>query len=190
MPVTLLQPQRFGDDRGWFSETFSARRLAEQAIDAHFLQDNQSFSAMRGVLRGIHFQMPPHAQDKLVSCLRGAIWDVAVDLRKASPTFGRWVSAILSDRNGHQLFVPAGFGHGFVTLTDETQVFYKVSDYYAPQCEGGVIWDDPQLAIPWPLPETGPILSDKDKVLPNLDSFESPFIYGGRPLRPLEGAEQ
>lgn len=188
MPVTLLQPQRFGDDRGWFSETFSARRLDGQDIGVRFCQDNQSFSAARGVLRGLHFQTPPHAQDKLVSCLRGAIWDVAVDLRRDSPTYGRWVSAELSGDNGHQLFVPAGFGHGFVTLTEDTQVFYKVSDYYAPECESGIIWNDLELAIPWPLPESGPFLSAKDKELPSLRSFESPFPYDGIPLRPLKGA--
>jgi dTDP-4-dehydrorhamnose 3,5-epimerase len=139
-----------------------------------------------GVLRGLHFQRPPHAQAKLVRCIRGAIWDVAVDIRKGSPTFGRFAAAELSAENGWQLFVPAGFAHGFLTLQPDTEVEYKVSDFYAPECDGGLIWNDPDLALPWPLMDGAPILSNKDHKLPGLSEFENPFDYDGIPLAPLD----
>lgn len=183
--VTLIKTQRFGDDRGWFSETYSAQKLAALGIGLAFVQDNQSYSAYTGTIRGIHFQRPPHAQAKLVRCTRGSIIDYAVDLRRGSPTYGQWVSAILSAANGDQLYVPVGFGHAFVTLEPDTEVAYKVSDVYAPECDGGVIWSDPTIAIDWPLPETGAVLSGKDKLLPSLAEFDSPFDYDGAPLAAL-----
>jgi dTDP-4-dehydrorhamnose 3,5-epimerase len=136
-----------------------------------------------GTLRGIHFQTPPHAQAKLVRCLKGRIWDVAVDLRAGSPSYGRWVAAELSAAGGEQLYIPAGFGHGFLTLEPETEVAYKVDAFYAPECDGGIAWDDPDLAIPWPLCGAAPELSDKDARLSPLKDFVSPFAYDGRPLQ-------
>ncbi|WP_156678071.1 dTDP-4-dehydrorhamnose 3,5-epimerase [Sphingomonas profundi] len=185
MPVQLIRPKRFADDRGWFSETYHQRRLAEQGIDTVFCQDNHSLSRPVGTLRGLHFQAPPHAQAKLVRCVRGSIWDVAVDVRNGSPTFGQWVAATLSADNGDQLFMPAGFAHGFVTLEPDSEVIYKVDDYYAPDCDGGIAWDDPDIALPWPAPADGPVLSDKDRRLPRLAQWTSPFAYDGRPLQPL-----
>ena len=186
MPVKLVRPRRFGDERGWFSETYSVTRAAALGIDCTFVQDNHSMSRDVGVLRGLHWQAPPQGQDKLVRCVRGAIWDVAVDARRGSPTFGKWVAAELTAANGHQLFVPVGFAHGFVTLAPDTEVEYKVSGLYAPECEGGVIWNDSLLAIPWPLPPGGPILSPKDEILPTFSEATSPFDYDGYPLEPIE----
>ena len=185
-PVRLLTPRRFGDARGWFSETYTEGWAAAHGIDVHFVQDNHSYSADAGTLRGLHFQAPPHGQAKLVRCVRGAIADYAVDVRRDSPTWGQWVAAELSADNGRQLFVPVGFAHAFITLTPDVEVIYKVSDVYAPQCDGGVAWDDPDIGIDWPLPPTGPVLSDKDRKLPRLKDFDSPFEYDGRPLLPLE----
>lgn len=185
LPVTLITPKRFGDDRGWFSETWHRQRLADQGIATDFVQDNHSLSRPVGTLRGLHFQTPPHAQAKLVRCVAGAIWDVAVDVRAGSPTYGRWVAATLSAENGQQLFIPAGFAHGFVTLEPDSEVIYKVDDYYAPDCDGGIAWDDPDIALPWPLPEGGPVLSPKDRALPRLADWTSPFAYDGAPLAPL-----
>ena len=182
--VRLIKTRRFGDGRGWFSETWSAAKFAVQGIDVSFVQDNQSYSAFVGTIRGIHFQRPPHAQVKLVRCVRGRIMDYAVDLRKGSPTFGRHVSAELSAINGDQLLVPVGYGHAFVTLEPDSEVAYKVSDVYAPDCDGGIVWNDPNIGISWPLPGTGPVLSDKDAVLPTLAEFDSPFGYDGLPLDP------
>ena len=186
MPVTLIRPRRFGDERGWFMETYARERYAALGIDCGFVQDNHSMSRDTGTLRGLHWQAPPHGQAKLVRCVRGAIWDVAVDARRGSPTFGQWVAAELSADNGHQLFVPVGFAHGFVTLQPDTEVEYKVSGLYAPQAEGGVIWNDPGLALPWPLDGREPTLSAKDVVLPLLNEADSPFDYDGRPLEPID----
>ncbi len=186
MPVKLIQSRRFGDERGWFSETYNQDRYAAAGIDCVFVQDNHSMSRDVGVLRGLHWQAPPNAQAKLVRCVRGRIWDVAVDARRGSPTFGRWVAAELSSDNGHQLFVPVGFAHGFVTLEPNSEVEYKVSAPYAPESEGGVLWSDPALALLWPLPPGGPILSPKDEVLPLLSPEASPFDYDGHPLKPLD----
>lgn len=185
VPVILITPKRFGDDRGWFSETWHRGRLADQGVAADFCQDNHSLSRPAGTLRGLHFQTPPHAQAKLVRCIAGSIWDVAVDVRADSPTYGRWVAATLSAANGDQLFIPAGFAHGFVTLEPDTEVVYKVDDYYAPECDGGIAWDDPDIALPWPLAQGGPVLSDKDRALPRLADWRSPFAYDGVPLAPL-----
>lgn len=160
--------------------------MAGLEIDIEFVQDNHSFSAWRGTLRGIHFQTPPHVQAKLVRCIAGAIWDIAVDLRAGSPTYGRWVAAELTASGGEQLYIPGGFGHAFLTLTDNVEVAYKASGYYAPECDGGVVWDDPDLAIDWPISNLEPILSDKDQALPRLKDFVSPFAYDGAPLAPLD----
>jgi dTDP-4-dehydrorhamnose 3,5-epimerase len=174
--VVVLTPKRFGDSRGWFCETFSARALAAAGLPAGFVQDNQSFSGPQGTLRGLHFQRPPHAQDKLVRCTRGAIRDVAVDIRRGSPTWGAWVAVELSAENGRQLLVPKGFLHGFVTLTPDAEVQYKCTDFYAPATEGAVRWDDPDLGIDWGL--TGPPqLSAKDALAPAFRDLDSPFVW-------------
>ena len=165
--VVLITPQRFGDPRGFFAETWSASRLEGIGIPGPFVQDNQSFSAATGTLRGLHCQLAPHAQGKLVRVLRGSIWDVAVDARVGSPSFGRFAAATLSAENFAQLWVPPGFLHGFVTLEPDTEVFYKVTAPYDRASERGVIWNDATLALPWPVPPTGPVLSDKDRVLPH-----------------------
>lgn len=183
--VKLIRTKRFGDDRGWFSETYSEAKLTGLGITDRFVQDNQSFSKFAGTIRGIHFQRPPHAQAKLVRCVRGRILDYAVDLRRGSPTYGRHVAAELSAENGDQLYVPVGFGHAFVTLEPDVEVAYKVSDVYAPDCDGGVLWSDAAIGIAWPLPPGGPTLSAKDAQLPTLAQFESPFDYDGAPLEPL-----
>jgi dTDP-4-dehydrorhamnose 3,5-epimerase len=185
MPVKLLSTRRFADERGWFTETYNEARWTALGVDCRFVQDNRSLSRAVGTIRGIHFQTPPHAQAKLVHCAAGAIVDYAVDLRRGSPTYGRHVSATLSADNGLQLFVPIGFGHGFVTLEPDSEVVYKTSDLYAPDHDGGLRWDCPDIAIAWPLPATGAILSDRDRGLPGLAAFESPFAYDGDPLQSL-----
>jgi len=178
---SLLSTRRFSDDRGWFSETFSQRFVIAAGIDLAFVQDNQSFSLAPGTIRGIHFQRPPHAQAKLVRCVRGSIIDYAVDLRHGSPTFGKVVSAKLTHENSLQMYIPIGYGHAFVTLEPNVEVAYKVSDIYSPDCDGGIAWDDPTIGIDWPLPPTGAVLSEKDKRHPTLDTFNSPFVYDGAP---------
>ncbi|HEY8615109.1 dTDP-4-dehydrorhamnose 3,5-epimerase [Phenylobacterium sp.] len=165
--LLLITPKRHGDARGWFAETWSRRAMAEAGVDADFVQDNQAFNARRGTVRGLHFQAAPHPQAKLVRVLKGAIFDVAVDVRPGSPTFGQWAGATLTAEGGEQLFVPRGFAHGYCTLVDDTELFYKVDGLYAPQTEGGVIWNDPDVGIAWPI-DGEPVLSDKDKVLPRL----------------------
>ncbi len=176
--VLILTPKRFGDDRGWFMETFNALRATEAGINLSFVQDNHSMSAKTGTLRGLHFQTPPHAQDKLVRCSKGAILDVAVDIRRGSPTYGKWVGVELSEANARQLLVPKGFLHGFVTRAENTEVQYKCTDVYAPECDGGIRWDDPDIGIDWGL--TGdPVLSAKDTTAPLLRDFNSPFIWEG-----------
>jgi dTDP-4-dehydrorhamnose 3,5-epimerase len=181
----LIVPRRFGDARGWFSESYSRRGLAELGIFAEFVQDNHSLSASKGTLRGLHFQSPPHAQAKLVRCIAGTIWDVAVDVRAGSPTYGKWVGAELTSEGGEQLYVPIGYAHGFLTLSENAEVAYKTSDYYAPECDGGIIWNDPSISVAWPIADLDPILSNKDQGLKQLKDFESPFQYDGIPLSPL-----
>ena len=173
--VLILTPRRFGDARGWFMETFSTARMAEAGLDLAWVQDNHSFSATKGTLRGLHFQSPPRAQDKLVRCSRGAILDVAVDIRAGSPTYGQHVAVELTPDNGRQLLVPKGFLHGFVTLMDDTEVQYKCTDLYAPEQDGAVRWDDPALGIDWGT--TAPILSDKDARAPLLSQIGTPFRW-------------
>ncbi len=166
--VMLVTPPKFGDARGFFSETYNAARFAEAGIGAGFVQDNQSLSRQRGVLRGLHCQIAPSVQGKLVRVLRGAIWDVAVDIRHGSPTYGHHAAAVLSAENWSQIWVPGGFLHGFCTLEPDTEVLYKVTAPYDRAAERGVIWNDPDLAVPWPLAAGEAVLSDKDLVLPRL----------------------
>ena len=163
--VVLFSPARFGDSRGFFSETWTARAMADAGIDLPFVQDNHSMSEARGVLRGLHCQLEPHVQGKLVRCVRGAIWDVAVDARRGSRFFGRHVAAELSAANWQQLWIPPGFLHGFVTLEPNSEVVYKTTGYYDRDSERGVMWNDPELALPWPVTDVQ--LSEKDKVLPS-----------------------
>lgn len=176
--VLLIMPGRFGDHRGFFSESYSRKSMAEAGVVIDFCQDNHSLSAQVGTIRGLHFQAPPHAQDKLVRCGKGALYDVAVDIRRGSPTYGRWVGYELSFENGRQLLVPSGFAHGFVTLQPDTEIIYKCSDYYAPETEGALIWNDPDIGITWPL-DGPPVLSGKDAVAPGLAGFDSPFTWMG-----------
>lgn len=166
--VLLITPKRHGDARGWFAETWSRRAFAEAGIDADFVQDNHAYSARKGTVRGLHFQTAPHPQAKLVRVLKGAILDVAVDIRPGSATFGRWVGAELTAAGGEQLFVPRGFAHGYVTRVDDTELAYKVDGLYAPQTEGGVLWNDPDLGVEWGVAAGDAVLSDKDRVLPRL----------------------
>ncbi|CAH2600977.1 dTDP-4-dehydrorhamnose 3,5-epimerase [Rhodovastum atsumiense] len=166
--VLLLTPPRYGDARGFFSETYNARRYAEAGIDQPFVQDNHSLSARRGVLRGLHCQVAPNVQGKLVRVIKGAIWDVAVDIRHGSPTYGQHVAAELSAENWSQLWIPGGFLHGFCTLTQDVEVIYKVTGDYDRAAERGVIWNDPDLAIPWPVAPEEVQLSEKDTQLPRL----------------------
>jgi dTDP-4-dehydrorhamnose 3,5-epimerase len=165
--ILLITPKRHGDARGWFAETWSRRAMAEAGVDADFVQDNQAFSGRKGTVRGLHFQTAPHPQAKLVRVLKGAIYDVAVDIRPGSPTYGRWVGAELTAEGGEQLFVPRGFAHGYCTLTDDTELFYKVDGLYAPQTEGGLLWNDPDLGIAWPIADDV-VLNDRDRALPRL----------------------
>jgi dTDP-4-dehydrorhamnose 3,5-epimerase len=166
--VILVTPPRFGDARGFFSETYSARRFADAGIAGPFVQDNQSLSARKGTVRGLHCQIAPSVQGKLVRCVKGAIWDVAVDIRHGSPTYGKHAAAVLSAENWSQLWVPGGFLHGFCTLEPDTEVIYKVTADYDRAAERGVIWNDPDLALPWPVAEGEAVLSDKDVLLPLL----------------------
>ena len=175
--LVYYSPRRHGDHRGFFAETYSRRKYFELGIDVEFVQDNHSLSRGVGTLRGLHFQAPPHAQAKLVRCGRGAIFDVAVDIRLGSPTYGKWKGYKLSAENGDQLYVPLGFAHGFVTLMPDSEIVYKCSDYYAPETEGAILWNDPDIGIDWPT-DANPILSEKDAVAPLLSELESPFIFG------------
>ncbi|WP_282078378.1 dTDP-4-dehydrorhamnose 3,5-epimerase [Epibacterium ulvae] len=174
--VVILTPQRFGDARGFFSESWNRQRMLDHGIDLEFVQDNHSMSSDVGTVRGLHFQAPPHAQDKLVRCGQGALLDVAVDIRKGSPTYGHWVGVELSAENGKQLLVPKGFLHGFMTRAPQTEIIYKCTDYYAPDCDGAVAWNS--CGIDWDF-EGAAILSDKDAAAPALADFDSPFVWEG-----------
>lgn len=176
--VVLLKPARFGDDRGFFSESWNRNTLAAQGIEIDFVQDNHSLSSQVGTVRGLHFQAPPFAQDKLVRCGRGSLFDVAVDIRKGSPTYGQWVGYELSAENGLQLLVPQGFLHGFVTRAPDTEIVYKCSNFYDQASDGAVRFDDPDIGIDWGLTGT-PILSEKDTAAPLLKDFDSPFVWEG-----------
>lgn len=170
--VFEIIPRKFGDDRGFFSETFKIDTLRDAGIDLNFVQDNHSYSAAKGVVRGLHYQLPPFAQDKLVRVIRGAILDVAVDIRKSSPNFGKWLALEVSAEKWNQILVPKGFAHGFITLTDDTEVIYKVTDYYTPEHDRSIRFDDPSIGINWPIPASGVQLSDKDKNAPLLANAE------------------
>jgi dTDP-4-dehydrorhamnose 3,5-epimerase len=175
--VKLIEPVIHRDSRGLFLETYNARVLAAAGVDATFVQDNHSLSVEKGVIRGLHFQTPPFAQGKLVRVTRGAILDVAVDIRTGSPTFGRHVTAILSAENWHQLWIPRGFAHGFCTLETNTEVVYKVTDFYAPRNDRGIAWNDPAIGIQWPIDPERAVLSDKDRKHPGLASADAVFAY-------------
>lgn len=166
--VLVFRPKKYADDRGFFSETFNQRALETLRIAASFVQDNHSLSALKGTVRGLHFQLAPMAQDKLVRVVKGAVWDVAVDLRKDSPTYKKHVAVVLSQIEWNQLYIPVGFAHGFCTLEPDTEVIYKVTNYYAPEHERAIRWNDPELAIPWPVTEKQAFLSAKDRKNPLL----------------------
>ncbi len=173
--VVIITPKRFGDDRGYFSEVWNKTALAEHGIDIDFVQDNHSLSVPQGTVRGLHYQSPPHAQAKLVRCGAGVVWDVAVDVRSGSPTYGQWTGVELSAENGRQLFIPAGFLHGFSTLTPNAELLYKCSDRYAPECDGSVNWASQTLGIDWKIDPSKAHLSPKDANAVDFAAFETPF---------------
>jgi len=175
--VKIIRPKRFGDHRGFFSETYNKRVLAEAGIPLEFVQDNHSLSRATGTVRGLHFQIFPYAQCKLTRIVRGAVLDVVVDLRSGSPTFGKHVRLVISAEDWSQIFVPVGFAHGFCTLEPDTEVIYKVTNYYAPKYERGVIWNDPDLSIAWPVSEAEATLSDRDQALPRFSELQETFPY-------------
>lgn len=178
--VVILTPPRHTDERGFFSESWNRRRFAAHGIDADFVQDNHSFSTQPDTLRGLHFQSPPHAQAKLVRCGRGWLFDVAVDIRQGSPSYGQWVGVDLSFENGRQIFIPAGFLHGFITREPNTEIIYKCDAHYAPDCDGAVRFDDPDIGIDWGIPKgRHPVLSPKDAAAPRLRDISVPFEYEG-----------
>ncbi|SDQ15131.1 dTDP-4-dehydrorhamnose 3,5-epimerase [Virgibacillus salinus] len=174
--VKVIEPKVFGDHRGWFMETYSATKFKVAGIELDFVQDNQSFSATKGTLRGLHYQLNPKAQTKLVRCTQGSIFDVAVDIRKESPTYGQWFGVELSAENKKQLLVPKGFAHAFITLTADAEVQYKVDEVYAPECDRGIIWNDPAIGIKWPI-DIEPVLSEKDEKAPLLEDAENNFRF-------------
>ena len=175
--VKLIVPVKHGDDRGFFMETYSRRALAAAGFDVEFVQDNHSLSRPAGTVRGLHFQLPPFAQDKLVRVVRGSILDVAVDIRQGSPTFGKHVAVKLTADDPTQLLVPVGFAHGFCTLEPDTEVIYKVTAFYSPECDRGIRWNDPALGIDWPVDEASALLSPKDRVTPLLADLPPCFPY-------------
>jgi dTDP-4-dehydrorhamnose 3,5-epimerase len=175
--ILVLRPQRFADARGYFVETYTDRVFRQAGVAATFVQDNLSFSLRRGTIRGLHFQLPPASQAKLVRVIRGSVYDVAVDLRIGSPTHGQWIAERLTADGGEQIYVPHGFAHGFCTLEADTEVAYKVDSYYAPDCDSGIIWNDPTLNIPWPVAPDAAMLSVKDRTLGTFRAFKSPFHY-------------
>ncbi|TMM49369.1 dTDP-4-dehydrorhamnose 3,5-epimerase [Sulfitobacter sabulilitoris] len=175
--VLILTPRRIGDDRGFFSETWNRDTMLGIGIDIAFVQDNHSLSREAGVVRGLHYQAPPHAQDKLVRAGAGAVLDVVVDIRQGSETYGKWTGVELSAENGRQVFIPKGFLHGFVTLRPNSELLYKCSDVYAPDCDGSVYFADPDLGINWGIDPARAILSPKDRNAPRFADFKSPFRY-------------
>lgn len=175
--VKIVVPLVFGDSRGWFMESWSERDMEKAGLRLAFLQDNHSFSAQKGTLRGLHFQKNPFAQAKLVRCAHGAIMDVAVDIRLGSPFFGKWVAVELSAENKRQLFIPRGFAHGFLTLTDDVEILYKADQYYSPEADRSIAWNDPAIGVKWGV--ASPILSLKDQNAPLLADSDANFVYGG-----------
>ncbi len=175
--LKIITPDRMQDARGFFSESYNRVRLAEHGITTKFVQDNHSMSALAGTVRGLHFQSPPHAQAKLVRCGRGSLFDVAVDIRVGSPSYGKWFGVELSFENGRQLLVPTGFLHGFVTRQADTEIIYKCSDHYAPECDGGIRFDDPAIGVDWGLNGADAIVSDKDSTAGLLAELDNSFVY-------------
>ncbi|QHT48019.1 dTDP-4-dehydrorhamnose 3,5-epimerase [Bacillus sp. SB49] len=175
--VLIIDPNIHGDHRGWFMETYSEASFRKVGINIKFSQDNHSFSSVKGTLRGLHYQTNPKAQTKLVRCTKGSIFDVAVDIREGSPSYGKWFGLELSEDNKKQLLVPKGFAHGFITLTEDAEVQYKVDEFYSPKNDRSIIWDDPTININWPENIT-PVLSEKDKSAPSLKEAENNFTYG------------
>jgi dTDP-4-dehydrorhamnose 3,5-epimerase len=173
--VLLITPRKFKDDRGHFTETYQATDFAELGIRCSFVQDNQALSIPSNTVRGLHFQRPPMSQAKLMRVLRGRIFDAVVDIRRGSPTYGRWCAATISAEGGEQLFVPHGFAHAYCTLEPNTEVFYKVDNLYSKDCDAGLLWNDPTIGISWPIAERDAILSEKDRNLPLLVNFNTPF---------------
>ena len=176
--VNIIEMAIYGDHRGFFTESYTREKFKEAGINIDFLQDNHSLSVEPGVLRGMHFQTSPKAQTKLVRATTGVIYDVLVDMRVGSPTYGKWEGYILSEYNHRQLLVPKGFAHGFVTLTPNCNVQYKVDEYYSKENDGGIAFDDPAIGIEWPMPADKLVLSEKDTLHPTLAEFDNPFIYG------------
>ena len=175
--VFVIEPQIFGDSRGWFMESWSEKKMIEAGINVNFVQDNHSFSAVKGTLRGLHYQLNPMCQAKLIRCTRGELLDVAVDIRKGSPQYAKWVAVKLSAENKKQIFIPRGFAHGFITLTDDVEVQYKADNYYAPECDGNIRWNDPEICVDWMIEPV--ILSEKDKNAPLLkERTNLNFVYG------------
>lgn len=175
--VLVIEPKVFGDHRGLFMETYSEAAFSKHGLNLEFVQDNHSFSAAKGTLRGLHYQLNPKAQTKLVRCTKGAIYDVVVDIRRGSPTYGEWFGIELSAENKKQLLIPKGFAHGFMTITEGVEVQYKVDELYAPECDGGILWSDPDIGIVWPL-DIQPVLSAKDEKAPRFAEVEHNFVYG------------
>lgn len=176
--VRIVKPRRFGDDRGYFCETYNSRTFSAAGFDMVFVQDNHSLSRPRGTVRGLHFQLPPFAQDKLVRVGRGAVLDLAVDIRRGSPTYGQSVSVVLSADEGNQLFIPAGFAHGFCTLGEDVELLYKVTNYYSAEHDRGLLWNDPDLGIDWPVTAQDATLSGKDTTWPRLRDLPASFTFG------------
>ncbi|WP_110927013.1 dTDP-4-dehydrorhamnose 3,5-epimerase [Bacillus massiliglaciei] len=172
--VMVIEPQVFGDHRGWFTETYNEEEFKKEGLNLTFIQDNHSFSAVKGTLRGLHYQKNPKAQTKLVRCTKGSIFDVAVDIRKGSPTYGDWFGIELSAENKKQLLIPKGFAHGFMTVTDDVEVQYKVDELYSPENDRGIIWNDPNIAVEWPI-DIRPVLSEKDEKAPFLHEADHNF---------------
>jgi dTDP-4-dehydrorhamnose 3,5-epimerase len=177
--LVVLTPTRFGDNRGFFSESWSRKRMQEHGLDLDYVQDNHSVSSAVGTVRGLHFQSPPHAQAKLVRCGRGLLFDVAVDIRRGSPTYGQWFGTELSFENGKQMLIPTGFLHGFATRAPETEIIYKCTDYYAPDCDRSVRFDDPAIGVDWGVDAAAAILSEKDLKAPLLADIDNTFVFEG-----------
>lgn len=177
--LVVLTPTRFGDNRGFFSESWSRKRMQEHGLDLDYVQDNHSVSSAVGTVRGLHFQSPPHAQAKLVRCGRGLLFDVAVDIRRGSPTYGQWYGTELSFENGKQMLIPVGFLHGFATRAPDTEIIYKCTDYYAPDCDGSVRFDDPAIGVDWGIDAAAAILSEKDLKAPLLADIDNKFVFEG-----------
>lgn len=175
--ILIVEPDVFGDHRGWFMETYNKEKYKQAGLEINFLQNNQSYSATKGTLRGLHYQLSPKEQTKLVRCTRGAIFDVTVDIRKGSPSYGQWFGIKLTAENKKQLLVAKGFAHGFMTLTEDVEVQYKVDELYSPEYDRGILWNDPIIGIEWPI-EIQPILSAKDEIAPLLSEAENNFVFG------------